>query len=142
MPIKSIVIIREEEPDFSDGATRYKRVVKEVKTMTNPAFERWTMAEMIGYEPITTFWQDFSIADAFGDEAIKDTFNRAFKEWKSDYKFLTELVMVLNHKMWKYHRSGNTERSIVYQKLFETSRDYAIKNLKGDELSYYLRVTD
>lgn len=26
------------------------------------------------YECITTFWEDFSIADAFGIEAIKDTF--------------------------------------------------------------------
>ena len=30
----------------------------------------------------TTFWQDFSIADAFGVAAIKDTFKRAFAEWK------------------------------------------------------------
>lgn len=28
----------------------------------------------------TTFFMDFSIADRFGDDAIKDTFQRAFKE--------------------------------------------------------------
>lgn len=33
MPIKSIVIIREEEPDFSDGATRYKQVKEGGKNM-------------------------------------------------------------------------------------------------------------
>lgn len=38
-----------------------------------------------GYEMQTTFWQDFTIADAFGIDAIKDTFNRAFKEWKDNY---------------------------------------------------------
>ena len=29
-----------------------------------------------GYQPKTTFWMDFSIADKFGIAAIKDTYNR------------------------------------------------------------------
>ena len=57
----------------------------------------WPMAEMIGYTPVTTFWDDFTIAEAFGGNAVRDTFNRAFDEWKGNYKYLTELVMVLNH---------------------------------------------
>lgn len=44
-----------------------------------------------GYEVQTTFWDDFTMADLFGLSAIKDTYNRAFKEWNEDYKFLTEL---------------------------------------------------
>ena len=35
-----------------------------------------------GNEVKTTFWEDFSIAERFGLSAIRDTFNRAFKEWK------------------------------------------------------------
>ena len=46
--------------------------------------ERWTMAEQLGYEPKTTFWEDFSIADRFGLDAVKDTYIRAFKEWKNN----------------------------------------------------------
>ena len=57
---------------------------------------------MNGYTTITTFWQDFSIADKFGIDAIKDTFNRAFNEWKGNYQYLTELVLVLNWKVWEY----------------------------------------
>ena len=54
-------------------------------------------AELLNaYEPKTTFWMDFSIADRFGANAIKDTYNRAFKEWKTNYIYLTELVIVLN----------------------------------------------
>ena len=34
---------------------------------TNPVFE------MNGYEAKTTFWTDFSIADMFGVEGVKDT---------------------------------------------------------------------
>ena len=35
-----------------------------------------------GYETITSFWSDFTIADRFGVNAIKDTYKRAFNEWK------------------------------------------------------------
>ena len=36
------------------------------------------------YEYITTFWQDFSTAELFGEDAIRDTAKRAFDEWKDD----------------------------------------------------------
>ena len=64
--------------------------------------------ENFNYECITTFWEDFSIADAFGIEAIKDTFKRAFEEWKTNYKYLTELVIVLNIKLSLIHISEPT----------------------------------
>lgn len=57
-----------------------------------------------GYMLQTTFWSDFSIADRFGLPAVQDTFNRAFAEWKQSYKYLTELILVLNTK------SGSTTR--------------------------------
>lgn len=52
-----------------------------------------------GYEVRTTFWEDFSIADLFGLPFIQNTFDRAFKEWRENYEYLTELVLVLNHKI-------------------------------------------
>ena len=63
----------------------------------------WNIEKMTGYKPLTTFWSDFSTAEQFGIEAVKGTFKRAFEEWKGDYKFLTELVMVLNHKIWQWY---------------------------------------
>lgn len=71
-----------------------------------------------GYELQTTFWSDFSIADQFGLPAVRDTFRRAFEEWKGDYKYLTELVLVLNHKIWQYHET-RPEFAEVYQLLWE-----------------------
>lgn len=68
---------------------------------------RWNIEEMCGYKPITTFWDDFSIADNFGIDAVCDTYNRAFQEWKTDYKYLTELVMVLNWKIWSTTNTMN-----------------------------------
>ena len=90
----------------------------------------------------TTFWQDFSIADVFGVNAVKDTFNRAFKEWRSDYRYLTDLVMVVNHKCWQHYENGNNELSQLYSDLYYEADAYALDNLKGEELSYYFRVTD
>ena len=63
----------------------------------------WNVEAMTGYKPITTFWTDFSIAEKFGVAAIIDTCKRALCEWKDNYKYLTELVMVLNHKIWQWY---------------------------------------
>lgn len=106
---------------------------------------RWTMAEDLGYEPITTFWMDFSIADKFGPAAVRDTFNRAFAEWKDNYKYLTELVMVLNHKI-AYHYSPEKDAPNVmanlYNELWEKADEYASTHLEGDEYAYYFSITD
>lgn len=94
-----------------------------------------------GYEMKTSFWNDFTIADAFGIDAIKDTFSRAFKEWKSDCIYLTELVMVLNWKIWQHYKT-NEPMARVYNDLWEQADAYACNNLKGDELVYFYNTTD
>lgn len=90
----------------------------------------------------TTFWQDFTIADRFGIEAIKDTYNRAFNDWKNSYKYLTDLVITLNHKLWQHHEQGNEEMARLYDELWKEADGYAMDNLKDDELSYFLEQTD
>ena len=96
---------------------------------------------MTGYKPITTFYQDFSIADQFGESAIKDTFNRAFEEWKEDYQYLTELVMVLNWKIYE-HYEVNDKYAILYDELWKKADKYAVENLKEEEAEYYFDITD
>lgn len=91
-----------------------------------------------------TFYMDFTIADVFGVNAIKDTYNRAFKEWKSDYRMLTALVMVLNHKMWEHYEATPRRSELVelYNNLWTQADEYAVTNLKGQELEYFYRITD
>ncbi len=103
--------------------------------------ENWNIQEMTGYEPLTTFYQDFSIADKFGCKAVQDTYDRAFREWKNDYKFMTELVMVLNWKLWRYYEN-NEELARLYNKLYLELDSYLSSHLKGDELKYYYRTID
>lgn len=95
----------------------------------------------VGYDMMTTFWEDFSIADKYGVPGIKDTYKRAFNEWKGNYKFFTELVIVLNHKIWQ-HYEGDRELAALYDRLWREADEYAMNNFKGEELDYYYRVTD
>lgn len=99
------------------------------------------MISECGYVPFTTFWEDFSIADAFGTDAVQDTFNRSFNEWKCQYKYLTELTMVLNHKIFFWYEK-NDELARLYDKLWKQADCYACNTLQGDELTYYYKVTD
>lgn len=101
----------------------------------------WNVEALTGYKPITTFWDDFSIAEKFGTDAIIDTYKRAFNEWKSDYKYLTELVMVLNWKIWEWYEK-DVAVSKVYNDLWEKLDAWAYENLKGDELTYFYQITD
>ena len=101
----------------------------------------WNITEMTGYKPISTFYEDFSIADAFGAKAIKDTYKRAFNEWKSNYKYLTELIMALNWKIFE-HYGHNDEYAKLYDELWRKSDEWACENLEGEALDYYFITTD
>ena len=93
-------------------------------------------------EQKTTFWNDFCIADRSGEKAIKDTSKRAFKSWKNDVVYLTELVQTLNHKIWIYHNRGNEKLARLYDALWREADQYACENLEGDDASYFFRMTD
>ena len=100
----------------------------------------WNIEEMSGYKPKTTFYTDFSIADKFGIHAIKETFETAFNEWKSNYEYLTELVMVMSWKSFEHQY--NYEYCKLYSDLYYKSDTYALNNLKGEKLDYYIKTTD
>lgn len=95
-----------------------------------------------GYKMKSTFWNDFSIADAFGLDAIKDTYKRCFREWKSDYEMITELCIVMNWKCWFWYENKNYSLSVIYQDYYYDLRDWCLDNLKGDELKFFIQVTD
>ena len=96
----------------------------------------------MSYEFKTTFWMDFTIADKFGIEAVKDTFKRAFSEWKADYIYLTELTLVINWKCWEHYEKNNIEISKLYSEYYYQLREYGLDNLKGKELEYFIKTLD
>ena len=97
--------------------------------------------EELGYDTITTFWSDFSIAERFGLTAVKATFNRAFADWKTNYKYLTGLVLVLNHKTWQHHNE-NQKLALLYNELWNKAYEYACDNLNGKQYEYFYKVID
>lgn len=134
----------------------------ETKQFTIPALNlpAWTMAEEIGYEPQTTFWQDFCIAEKFGGiEGVKDTFKRAFAEWREDSEYLAEMALVLNHRGWvwwhvseRLKQSDNEqERGKVYIAIciadcyFDLYKDvvtWARDNYGEEDLEYFNKTID
>lgn len=99
----------------------------------------WNIEEITGYKPLTTFYEEFCVADAFGFFAITCTYKMAFKEWQHNYKYITELVVALN---WKFHEhyGSNSEYADIYDGLWQEVDDWAMDNLKGEELKYYLET--
>lgn len=96
---------------------------------------------MFDYNYKTTFFKDFTIADVFGIEAVKDTYKRAFKEWKDNVEYITELTIVLNHKIWQ-HCETNEPLARVYDKLWRELDTWCCNNLKGKDLEYFYQTTD
>lgn len=104
--------------------------------------KNWNIEAMTGYEPKTTFYMDFSIADVYGGvSAIKDTYKRAFKSWKNDVEYITELAMVLNWKSFEHARS-NQAYTKLYVDLWKEIDQWCMENLKDDDIQYYIRTTD
>jgi hypothetical protein len=106
--------------------------------------ENWwrnMLSSISGYEPKTTFFSDLSIAECFGEKAILDTYNRVLKSYKNDIVYITEFVMCLNHKIWQLHEIDE-EIALVYQTLWEKGANFVFDNFTGDDLQYYIRITD
>ena len=94
------------------------------------------------YEMKTTFWQDFTIAEHFGLAAVKDTFKRAFAEWKSDAVYVTELALVMNWKCWQAYEKGDSAMTEYYSDRYYEVRAWCLDNLTGADLEYYFEATD
>lgn len=100
--------------------------------------------EEFGYESFTTFYSDFTIADAFGAKAVKDTYKRCVKSWLGDYKYATELVLVLNHKSWEHHGAGNMDLSALYSDLYYELKDKFYDKYENNKEAreYFFNITD
>ena len=103
----------------------------------------WNIEAMTGYKPKTSFYQDFSIADAFGNRAIVDTYKRAYAGWKRNIEYITELYMVLNWKIWE-HYQAKPGIAKLYQSLYEELYQKIVndESFTKDEIRYFYRTID
>lgn len=103
----------------------------------------WNIENETGYKPLTTLYEDFSIAEPFGKSAIEDTYKRALEYVKNDYKLFTELVMVLNWKIWSLYRD-NEPVARLYDSLWRKAENEFFEKYEKDEeaVRYFYRTTD
>lgn len=100
------------------------------------------MMEMSGYERKTTFYAGLTIADAFGEKAIKDTYRRVCKSWMDSIEYITEFAICLNHKSWEHKKREDYCK--LYSDLWYEIKDKICEHYKDDEeaISYFYCVTD
>lgn len=104
--------------------------------------------ERTGYKRLTTFYSDLSIAEWYGKDSIKETYETVRKEWIDDYKYFTEFVMCLNWKSWEHFHRGNDEMSRLYSDLYYQARNLFYEHYEGDDsekkkaVNYFFETTD
>lgn len=87
------------------------------------------------------FMMDFRIADKFGESAIRDTYKRAFNEWKDNVEYFASFVMTLNHQIWNWYEK-NEKVARVYDELWKKAHSFGSEHFKGDDASYYFSFLD
>lgn len=115
--------------------------MKNIEMINIGTIKTWSIEVLNGYTPRTTFYEDFSIADHFGTLAVRDTYCRAFNTWQNNIEYMTELVMVLNWKIWEHH-SRNYMLAEMYDELWRNADQWVLDHFDGDDLRYYIRTTD
>ena len=92
--------------------------------------------------PYKGFMRDFVIADKFGESAIRNTYERAFNEWKNNVQFFASLVCTLNHQIWNHHEAGNEAIARVYDELWKKADAFAYDHFTGKDIKYYSDFLD
>ena len=100
------------------------------------------MAGENGYKTVTTFYQDLTIAEAFGPKAVRETYARVNKEWRDNVEYYTEFILCLNHKIFEHHEKKNEELADLYNELWQDADSWAAANWTGEDYAYYFSVTD
>ena len=111
------------------------------KSLSKILLERMSLEKMLNYKFESSFWEEFSIAEDYGPEGIHHHYDIVFEQYKDNLKYLTELVLVLNIKIFIWYGVDDTIGK-MYDQLWKETDGYAIDTLKGDDLHYYLHTLD
>ena len=107
----------------------------------------------MGYERISTFYGDLSIAEFLGEDSIRDTYKRVMNEWMGNVKYITEFIMCLNHKIWELYEGNQllgwskgyaNAIARLYNELWEDAEQKFFDRYQNDSeaMDYYYRVMD
>lgn len=112
--------------------------------------ERWVNCQLPLGPLQYTFASDFAIADWYGANDVKDTYERVKESWLPDYKAFTEVVIALNMLSWAHNAlkalgiDGRDEFITLYSELYHraTSDFYDKHRDNRDACDYFYRMTD
>lgn len=118
------------------------------------------LSDMTPYKPKYTFYSDFAIAEfceywMHDKDAVRDTFNRVKESWGKSIEAMTEICLVLNHKIWAFYYGidskylgcsdeFSTKMQSLYYELYMECNDFIFDNFKDNEeaIRYYYETTD
>lgn len=108
----------------------------EVINLAASAEQHWAngVYNMSGYKRKTTFFSDLCIAEMIGGaDSVKETYTRVMKEWITNVEYITEFIMVLNHKCWIFYEKGMMDMSKLYHDLYHDAYGRVAEHYDGDE---------
>ena len=113
------------------------------------------MREQNGYNRITTFANDFALADPLGTEAVVITYALAVKSYLDNYKYMTELILVLNFLCWFWHDNDELilakQYAVLYHDCVSRFDDHyapkkddseEVRKMKAEARAYEFEWTD
>ena len=105
-----------------------------------PQLDKKAFFRRTGYWPFTTFYEDFTIAEAFGASAVRETFQRAKREWSIDYKYFTELLLMIELKMHECYMNGDEDLLEAYCEIVDKGNMYRKQHFDSEASEYFYGV--
>lgn len=111
--------------------------------------KKW-FSEFIGYDMEYTFPYDFAVADWFGEDNVRKTYEEVRKSWLDNYKAFTEVAMtlsMLSNANAQLKRQGIDKRDVficLYADLFwQAKTDFYEKYTDNEEAcNFFFQMTD
>ena len=95
----------------------------------------------LGFEFESTFWEEFSIAESYGEKGIREHFDLVFPQWKDNLKYIMELVQVLNLKVAVWFGKDD-DLGMTYDELCHKADSYVFENYSKEDLQTYIHTLD
>jgi hypothetical protein len=74
----------------------------------------------------TNDWEFFTAPEQKEDVDIEELYRKLFREWRNDVKFVAELSMCMNWKLWEHYEKGDESLAELYNSLRMRVHDYAL----------------
>ena len=103
--------------------------------------EKQALEKGLDFKFETEFWELFSLSELLGPKRIKEEYEMVFQMKKDSLRCLVELSLVLNLKISQWFQKDDII-GLTYDELWKMTDAYALENLKGDDLHYYLSTLD